>query len=244
MSTSTQNVEPDPGVLESQHKRQLRWSGRKRIGAFAATAVALVMIGTLMGCAGEEARGTDQTPSAAEAPESTRYAKAEEVATGFLEAYGAFDVERAMTYLADDASIASMGAEDDLGLLLPFLAAQGYKQILGSCEELVSGSFGTDLRCAFDFHAIRSDEIGRGPFSGSSFDLTVRDGKVVEASQDWEIEKFSPQVWEPFADWVSTAHPKDAAVMYTDGCCNARLTEESIRLWERRTQEYAKKVGR
>ena len=243
MSTTTQNIEPDPGVLERQHERQLRGSGAKRVGAFVATAVALVMIGTLMGCAGEEAPGTDQTP-AAEAQESTRYAKAEEVATGFLEAYGALDAGRAMTYLADDASIASMGAEDDLGLLLSFLAAQGYKQILGPCEELVSGSFGTDLRCAFDFHAIRSDEIGRGPFSGSSFDLTVRDGKVVEASQDWNTDKFSHQMWEPFNDWVSTAHPKDAAVMYTDGCCNARLTEKSIRLWERRTQEYAKKVGR
>ena len=35
--------------------------------------------------------------------------KAVEIATGFLEAYGAFDVEQAMTYLADDATIASLG---------------------------------------------------------------------------------------------------------------------------------------
>ncbi len=26
----------------------------------------------------------------------------------------------------------------------------------------------------------------------------------------WDIEKFSPQMWEPFADWVSTTYPKDA----------------------------------
>jgi hypothetical protein len=43
---------------------------------------------------------------------------------------------------------------------------------------------------------------------------------------------------------VSKAHPKDAAVMYTDGCCNVRLTEESIRLWDRRTREYVEEMGR
>jgi hypothetical protein len=220
MSTSTQNV------------------GGKRIGLLAAAAIALVVIAALVGCAsGEEATATDQTPVATEASENTANARGVEVATGFLEAYGAFDVEQAMTYLADDATIASMGAQDDLRLLLSYLEATGYQQTLDSCEELGNPGSGS-VRCSFDFHALRSGELGRGPFSGSSFDLVVRDGKIVHASQGWEIEKFSPQVWEPFARWVSKAHPKDAAVMYTDGCCNVRLTEESIRRWDRRTREY------
>ena len=118
MSTSTQNVKPN--------KRQCRWSGGKRIGAFAAAAVALLLIGALAGCqSGEEAPATDQTPLAAEAPENTVNARAEEVATGFLEAYGALDVEQAMTYLADDATIASIGAQDDLPLLIAYLEATG-----------------------------------------------------------------------------------------------------------------------
>jgi hypothetical protein len=166
-----------------------------------------------------------------------------EVATGFLEAYGAFDVEQAMTYLADDATIASMGAQDDPRLLISWLEATGYQQILDSCEELGNPGSGS-IRCSFDFHALRSGEIGRGPFGGSSFDLVVRDGEIAKVSQNWEIENFSPQVWEPFAGWVSKAHPKDAAVMYTDGCCNVRLTEESIRLWDRRTREYVEEMGR
>jgi len=245
MSTSTQNVKPDPGALEPQPRRQRRWSGGKRIGAFAGTAVALVLIGALVGCAsGEEATTTDQTPVATEASGNTANARAVEVATAFLEAYGAFDVEQAMTYLANDATVASMGAQDDLRLLLSWLEATGYQQILDSCEELGDPGSGS-IRCAFDFHALRSGEIGRGPFGGSSFDLVVRDGKIVQASQGWEIEKFSPQVWEPFAGWVSTAHPKDAAVMYRDEShSNVRLTRESIRLWELRTQEYVEEVGR
>jgi hypothetical protein len=238
MSTSTQSVKPNSGVQE----RQRRWSGGKKSGAFAAAAVALVLLGAVVGCGGEESTATEQTPAATEASEDTAIARAVEVATRFLEAYGAFDVQQARAYLADDATIASMGADDDVQLLLSLLEAQGYKQILGSCDELVSGSFGTDLRCPFDFHAIRSDEIGRGPFSGSHFDLMVRDGKVARVEQAWAIDEFGPQMWEPFNKWVSQAHPRDAAVMYTDGCCNVRLTEESIRLWDRHTRGYVRTV--
>ena len=164
------------------------------MGAFAAAAVALVLIVASVGCqSGEEATATDQTPAAAEAPENTVNARAVEVATGFLKAYGAFDVEQARTYLADDATIASMGAQDDLRLLISYLKATGYEQILGSCEGLGNSSSGS-IRCPFDFHALRSGEIGRGPFGGSSFNLDVRDGKIVRATQDWEIEEFSPQI--------------------------------------------------
>lgn len=227
MSTSTQSVKPDPGVSEGQHKRQHRWSERKKIGALAAAAAALVLIAALLIIQSREG-----------APASDQ---AEGVATGFLEAYGAFDVEQARTYLAADATIASMTAQDDLRLLLSYLEATGYRQILNSCEEVGNAGSG-NVRCTFRFHALRSSEIGRGPFGGSSFDLVVRDGKIVRATQIWEIEKFSPQVWEPFANWVSKAHPKDAAVMYDDEThSNVRLTGKSIRLWKLRTQEYVEK---
>jgi hypothetical protein len=230
MSRSTQSSKPDPGVPERQHTRQDGWSERKTIGAVAAAAVALVLIAALVGC-----QGSDEAPTA------------EEVSTGFLEAYSAFDVEQARTYLAPGARIASMTAQDDLRLLISYLEATGYEQILDSCEGVGDrpDSASGNIRCTFDFHGLRSDEVGRGPFGGSSFDLFVRDGKIVEARQDWETEKFSPQMWEPFAGWVTTAHPKDAAVMYTDKThSNVRLTEESIRLWERDTREYVKEVGR
>jgi hypothetical protein len=245
MSTSTQNVEPDPGVLEPQPKRQHRWSGGKRIGALAAAAVGLAVITALLIIQSrDEAPATDQTPVAAGAQENTVNARAEKVATGFVEAYGAFDVEQAMTYLADDATIAVLGAQDDLRLLSSWLEATGYQQIVDPCEGVGNSASGS-IRCTFAFHALRSGELGRGPFGGSSFDLVVRDGKIVHASQDWEIEKFSPQVWEPFANWVSAVHPKDAAVMYQDDShSGVRLTRESIRLWEVRTLEYVEEVGR
>ena len=178
-----------------------------------------------------------------------------DVATSFLEAYGAFNAEQAITYLADDADISQMiesvgargveGTLEEFRLLVSWLEATGYKQTLISCEELGSSASGTSVRCTSDYHNFRSDEIGRGPFSPVSFDLTVRDGAIVQARKDFGTEQFSTQMWEPFARWVSKAYPEDAAVMYEDGgTSGVRLTEESIRLWERHTRGYVDEVGR
>jgi hypothetical protein len=83
-------------------------------------------------------------------------------------------------------------------LLVSLLEAIGYKQILQPCEPLGRAAPGTDLRCRFDFHSIRSDEIGLGPFHGSHFVLTVRDGEIVRASKVWATGEFAPQMWRPF----------------------------------------------
>jgi hypothetical protein len=219
-----------------------------------AVAVALLLGGACQ--SREEAPVTDQAPGATEAQENQVDAEAEEVATGFLEAYGAFDADRAITYLADDADISAMagsvgaapgarGTLEEFRLFISLLEAQGYRQVLNPCDELGSSASGTTLRCTFDYHAIRSDEIGLGPFTGSSFLLTVRDGEIVRASKTWAIAEFSPQMWEPFASWVSETYPEDAAVMYKDDSYSGvRLTEESIRLWERHSKGYVKEVGR
>lgn len=225
---------------------------RLKLGAFAA--VAAMALATVACTAGTRERENATAPADEAATVSPVDASAEEVATNFIEAYGALDVEKAVSYLADDADITelitSVGAQGVTGtvtefrLLLSLLEAQGYKQMLDPCEELGSSASGTVLRCTFDFHLFGSDEIGRGPFSGSSFLLTVRDGKIVRASVSFGIQEFSPQMWEPFASWVSKTHPEDVAVMYEDESqSGVRLTKESIRLWERYTRDYVEEVG-
>jgi hypothetical protein len=176
-------------------------------------------------------------------------ATAEEVAMGFLEAFGAFDVEEAMTYLADDANLSGFDSQlaqfvpgaptDAFRLWVAWHEAVGWKQMLHPCEQLASSTSGTDLRCPFDLHSLRSDELGLGPYSGSAFLLRVRDGEIVQASWTLDIAEFSPQVWEPFQAWVSTAYPEDAAIMYAPA-----QTEVSNALWEQRTREYVEEVGR
>jgi hypothetical protein len=232
-------------MSEDMHRTEVgreskRLDRRLLIGA---AAVALLIVGAFLVYQSRDDGGSGQPPV--------------EVATSFVEAVGAFDAEQAISYLGDDADISLMissvgaqgveGTQEELRLLLSLLEATGYKQMLDSCEELSSSvsssATGTSLSCTFDYHNFRSDEIGRGPFSGSSFSLTVRDGEIVQARMDFGIDEFSPQMWEPFAGWVSKAYPEDAAVMY-DGDSGVRLTEESIGLWERHTRGYVEEVGR
>ena len=230
-------------MSEDMHRTEVgreskRLDRRLLIGA---AAVALLVIGAFLVYQSRDDGVTGQPPV--------------EVATSFVEAVGAFDAEQAISYLGDDADISlmisSVGAQgvegtlEELRLLLSFFEATGYKQMLDSCKDLGSSASGTSLGCTFDYHNFRSDEIGRGPFSGSSFSLTVRDGEIVQVRMDFGIEEFSTQMWEPFASWVSKAYPKDAAVMYADEThSGVRLTEESIGLWERHTLGYVEEVGR
>jgi hypothetical protein len=197
---------------------------------------------------GNEAPATDRPPAAATAEANA----AEAIANGFLEAFGAFDADRAIGYLAEDAEISALligtasveGPEEELRLNLSMLQAQGYEQRVDTCEETGTSVSGTSIRCPFDFHLFGSDEIGRGPYSGSYFDLTVRDGEIVRGSVSYEIERFSPEMWEPFAEWVSTTHADDAAVMYTDGSyTGVWISEESIRLWKQHVPQYVKAVS-
>jgi hypothetical protein len=214
--------------------------------------VAAVMLFLLGACdGGEDAPAADQPSVATGAPEEPANATAEEIATGFLEAFGAFDVDRATGYLADDAVISALligtesvqGAEEELRLNLSMLEAQGYEQRLGSCEETGALVSGTGVRCPFDFHLFGSDEIGLGPYAGSYFDVTVLDGEVVRGSVTYEIEEFSPEMWEPFAEWVSTTYPDDAAVMYEDGSyTGVSISDASIGLWGRHVPEYVEEA--
>ena len=137
------------------------------------------------------------------------------------------------------------GTQEELRLLLSLLEATGYKQMVDSCHELDSSASGTSrslpVRVSTTSGPMRSDEVRS---AAVSFDLTVRNGEIVQARMDFGIEEFSTQMWEPFATWVSKAYPEDAAVMYSDETHGGvRLTERSIRLWERHIREYAEEMG-
>ena len=254
---STQKVRPDPGALERQHTRQRRRSIGTKVGAFAvAAAIVLAVVAVIVAT---QTGGTTTTPmddpttSSLDLPTPVTPADgiAEEAARNFLDAYAAFDAEEAMSFVAADADLRGLietqvsADRQGLSLQLAWLEAQGYEQTVTSCDPYRIGTDTTDtgVTCEFDFHGIRSDEIGRGPFSGSDFSFVVRDGEITQASMHWGTEEFSPQMWEPFAEWVSTEYPKDAAVMFVDDTLsNYRLTEESIGLWERRSKDYVKAV--
>jgi hypothetical protein len=220
--------------------------GIKKLSAFAVAGVTALV---LVACGGDDTGGAGgqnaTTPASEPAAVSPVDTKAQEVATGFVEAFGAFDADRAISYLADDVDILWLmrtlgiqdaeGTLDEFRLLISLEQASGSKLTLDSCEEMESSAFATEVRCTFDVHSLGSDEIGLGPYSGNFFTLAVRDGEIVRASQSRNYAEIYPQMWAPFATWVATNYPDDVEVMYQIGNHGARLTPESIRLWEQHT---------
>ncbi len=170
----------------------------------------------------------------------------------FLDAVGRYDADGALSYLTNDATVqgdliayAGSGDAENLSLTLAHYRAAGYKQTVTDCVHVDTVAARVSVRCAFDLHAVRSDEIGLGPYTGNYWSLTVRDGKIVSAQQTVALNttRFAHQVWAPFASWVDINHPDDVSTMFVDAeKIMQRLTEDSNRLWEQRSAEYVAAV--
>jgi hypothetical protein len=244
----TKQKAPGPGALERQQKRQARTARNRRFGALAAAA-AIGLVAVVVFAA---TRATEDTTSIADEPIGTA-ATSREVATGFIDAFGAFDADTAVGYLAEGASLtgittlgdpAMSGSIRDFRTTVAWFEAIGYKQTVGDCE-LITPAADALFSCPVTYDTLRSDETGVGPYVGSSWEITVRDGAIVRTVLNFEYEGngFSETSWEPFGRWVSDTHPEDAAVMYTDDTMSLpHLTQRTIRLWEERTKEYVKEV--
>jgi hypothetical protein len=247
---ATQKVRPEHGFMDRQDDRQRRRSRNRKLGGLAVAAtIAVAAVVVILG-----ARSGPDAITPADDPTVAPTDAVEEVARGFLRAYGALDAEQALAYLADDADISGLitsvgargvvGTREELRLLFSYLDAARFQSYVSQPCEVSSSASGTSLHCPFSFHLLGSYEMGRGPFGGSHIDLTVRDGEIVRASQQIQVEEFSPQMWEPFAAWVSSTHPEDAVVMYTDETYSgAQLTKESILLWRERAREYMNEIN-
>ena len=239
-------LSPIPDLtLEGLARRRERKEAHRRTNTLIVVAViASLAIGAVFAArAGTGSPG----PSPATDPSVSNAADVE-VARSFLDAFGSFDAERAMTYMAHDADPKGMEGfpeqgSKSLSMLTSFLEAFGWKQTITSCEALEAAlPTDTTVVCAFDYQGLRSDELDRGPFSGSEFVITVRGSEIVKASWYWNIQKFHVQMWDPFILWISKTYPEDVAVMYEDGQTNFRLSPESIRLWDQHSREYVKEM--
>ena len=178
--------------------------------------------------------------------EAPSIATAVEVATAFVEAYAIFDTDTAASYLAPDADLSFLelfgGSWRTTNRLKQ---AQGWKMLLDSCIGKNATPTGAMVRCLYAFQDFRSDELGFGPFTGSWYDITVKDAKIVSVSGHDEFNNngFAERVWMPFSEWVSQTYPEDAAIMYSNESLSLEAAEESIALWEQRTREYVTVVG-
>jgi hypothetical protein len=111
-------------------------------------------------------------PSGSSPGEATE-PSAVEVAMGLLDAYGAYDADRALSYLADEAVDDDRPAdmartrEDFRGELAVFEAMR-YRHTITGCEEVGESAAGVAIRCTFDMHALGSDEVGTPATTGIS----------------------------------------------------------------------------
>jgi hypothetical protein len=170
--------------------------------------------------------------------------KALETATGFVEAWTSYDADAAATYMSNDAVVEFGGSMEAMRLEARMNEAQGQKWALSGCE--LSNSIapaGTLVRCPYDFHALESDVIGRGPYPGS-FLIYVSDGEIVRVSDRYLRSLYSREVLQPFAAWVREVYPAHPSLMWADVTTATDLidlpllSEESIMLWEQHRQEW------
>jgi len=240
---ATQKVRPEPGFVDRQQDHQRRRMRNRKLGAFAvAAAIGLAAVALFLGTRG----GHTTTTPVTQPPPTVTFVDPTvgETASSFVDAFGQLNADRALSFVADGADITRLtgtgSSPSDLRQIIAWLDATGFTQYRhGPCVPSTSSAPGTTVSCSFEFEGLRSGELGFPAFSGSSIDVTVQDGEVVQASLNWETEKFSPKVWEPFATWVSKHYPQDATVMYEDDTYSVEQhTDESIRLWEQHTREY------
>jgi hypothetical protein len=242
------------GAFERLRRRRDRKRRNQRIAAGVvgiAVFVAAIWIVT-------SGASSDRTQAPAnEPPRVNSTDAAEDVVRGFFAAFGAFDPEAAMTYVADDADLRwiieppAPANEKGLSQELALLEAQRVQLTITWCQAAPFGS-ATSVVCGFDFHAIASDVLGLGPFTGSTFVFTVRDGEIVKAASNPNLKQFKSQMRAPFAEWVAATYPRDFHVMYNTGSIpqnpqgfrqvRGRPTEESMRLWRLHIPEYVEAV--
>ena len=119
--------------------------------------------------------------------------------------------------------------------------------IVEDCERRDVTDAGINFHCGYAFHAFGSDAIGLGPYGGNHLDITVRDGKIVEAIEvvDPNTNRLGLEMWFPFADWLVAKHPDDVLVMFAtaDGrWLKDSYTDDEIAVWAQRVEEYVQVV--
>ena len=133
-----------------------------------------------------------------------------------------------------------------MGAQVRWTRAAGFRVLPGRCElERVSAPAAT-VACAYDVHGLGSERLGRGPFTDNVLWLTVVDGQIVSAVEDWGSDGFEVTMWEPFTAWLLSNHADEANFMYDDwpGAMRPALTERSARLWEKNVDRYVRAVER
>jgi hypothetical protein len=239
---ATQKVRPEPGFVERQFNHQRKRQRNRKLGAIAvAAAICVAAVAVILSARGGP---TKPTPASSNTIGPQVDVQAIEVATNFVDLFGVGDTEGVYALLDPIVDLHTFGDTDGaLRRTMLWLQAAGYEQTFDGCTQVSPPGVIVDVQCSISFHLFGSEQIGRGPFTGSTLDLSVRDGKVISAALNFELSKFSPQMWEPFRDWVRATYPKDFKVMYINDGGEESHTDRSNALWEEHVADYVRYVN-
>jgi len=169
-------------------------------------------------------------------------ATAMQTATGFVDALSSFDVPRARHLLAPGATFSGAVDSRSWAEVMRFFHQTGGRIIPDSCFVLDQTSLKTVVDCPYSYQLMRSGDLGLGPYTGSTFEITTRNGQVTHVYMDHETDTngWSSQMWTPFATWIDTFHHHDGATMYPDWPRQHHwpATNQAIRLWSERTRQF------
>lgn len=220
---------------EASHRRHRRWA----VGGL--VAAALVVSGAVLWPAGHEpdSATSPTTPTTSTAPLNAD----EQLAHDFVSAYAAFDRRLAASFVGDDATLSLSSRVGKNG----WLRHNRLDEALDA-ETHVDGCFqtealtpdGTQVGCLYTFNILGLDELGRGPFPGNLFTVTVRAGEVVDFETSAGANDYFELAWDPFWAWIEDTHTSEVPALEKadEPHLGPKELDRVIRLWKQMGQEY------
>ena len=216
---------------------------RRRAGAVGGlVAAALVVCGAVLWPTGHE-------PDSATIPvtptRSIRPMNADEqLAHDFVSTYFAFDRKGAASFVADDAKPSLRSPLGPKGWLRQnrLEEALDYEFHLDGCFQIATvNPEGARIGCLHTANLLGLGDLGRGPFSGNLFNITVRDGKVIDFQTAVGANDYDELGWGPFWSWIEDTHASEVPALeeMDEPDLTPKEVTRMIRAWRQIGQEYA-----
>jgi len=167
----------------------------------------------------------------------------EQLAHDFVSAYASFDRTLAASFVGDDVTLSLGGGWGPKG----WLRSNRWDEAMGA-DIQIAGCFqtetltpdGTQVGCLFSYNILGLDEFGRGPFPGNLFNVTVRDGEVVDLVESAGANDYDEVAWSPFWSWVEANHASDVEALRAvdEPDVAPKEIDRALRLWEQVGREY------
>lgn len=205
-------------------------AGRRRVAAGAAVAAAVALVAGVVWYADVTGGVDDQGPAQDTGSAQTTD---ERVAREFAGALVDGDVAGARSFLAEGATL-----PDGWGRQSQRNEAWFADHDVKPCETMSTSDFGTSITCPFDYHNMRSEEMGLGPFGNNLVSLVVNDGKVRSFRAAYNSDNNGDgELYRQIGAWVRENHPGEWRFLDSQDVGPAERSRW-IRLWQQRTQEY------